>query len=301
MSAPPAGVAVRRLGDYAPSERDALAAAIAAFARLFQDEFGLSVYLTWGTLLGAVREGDFIAHDLDVDLAYLSAARSDYEVVEEHELIVRVLAARGLAVRPASRGQMHVDVAGARDRPDAFDLDIWTTWVRDGRYYHYPDIKGELPADAVVPLVPRLLRQAEVLAPARPEALLDQFYGADWRTPDPGYAWYPRYHGDDVFEFLRAPRAAAAVPRRPRRVGGLNIAERDGCFLLAGGALAEPQRLNATAMLVLELCSGERDVADIVLAVQGLYGLDGAPEVAVLDFLAHAAATGLVDDAADGP
>lgn len=298
MSTAPGRADPRRFADYTATEREALAAAVAGFTRLFHDEFGLAVFLTWGTLLGAVREGDFIAHDSDVDLAYLSAADSDHAVIEEHELIVRVLAGRGLAVRPASRGQMHVDVGAGADAPAAFDLDIWTSWVRAGRFYHYPDIQGELPASAVIPPVPGRLAGAEVLLPARPEAVLEQFYGPDWRTPDPDYGWYPRYHSEDVFEFLRAPRAAGAVPRRPQRAPGLAVEEHGRYFQVAGAALTEPQRLNATAVLILELCDGTRGAADIVLAVQHCYGLGDAPEVAVLDFLAHAAATGLVEEAA---
>lgn len=284
-----------RFRDYASSELEQLVSALAGFTELFRREFGLDLYLTWGTLLGAVREGGFIAHDMDVDLAYLSAASVPHEVVEEHEVIVRVLAAEGYAVRPASRGQMHVNIANGRSARTAFDLDIWTTWIADGRYFHYPDIQGELASDSIVPLAPTTLLGTSLLAPAVPADLLEAFYGPRWREPDPDYAWYPRYHSDDVFEFLRTPRAASTIPGRPRRAAGLVSTERGEYFYVSVPGAVEPQRLNATAMLILELCSGERDVQALLDDVQQLYNLDSAPEVVVLDFLAQAAATGLLE------
>ncbi len=76
----------------------------------FKTEFDLDIYLTWGTLLGAVREGDFIAFDTDVDIAYLSEQTSDFEITEEHELIVQVLRHAGYQVHENSKGQIHVKV-----------------------------------------------------------------------------------------------------------------------------------------------------------------------------------------------
>lgn len=288
---------MEKLGELDAPRAAALAQAMVDFAALFRAEFALDVYLTWGTLLGAIREGDFIAHDVDVDLAYLSAASTDFEILEEHELIVRVLAGRGLRVQQHSRGQMHVDMAAGNGpaRGDAFNLDLWTTWTRDGRYYHYPDIKGELAAAQVVPLRRHAFRGHAVLVPACSEALLAQFYGTQWHVPDAAYAWYPRYDSTDVFEFLRAERRPATLSSRPRRASDLVVTERDGHFFVVSPRLAEPQRLNATAMLILELCTGDQTPAAIIGLIERSFALPSAPEVAVLEFLTYAAACGLLE------
>jgi len=288
---------MEKLGDLDLPRSAALAQAMADFASLFRAEFGLDVYLTWGTLLGAIREGDFIAHDVDVDLAYLSAKSNDFEILEEHELIVRVLDARGLRVRPHSRGQMHVDMSAAAGsaQGQAFDLDLWTSWTRDGRYFHYPDIKGELAAPQVAPLRRHTFRGHAVLVPACAEAVLAQFYGSQWRVPDAAYAWYPRYDSTDVFEFLRTERRPVTLPERPRRAQDIDIVERDGYFFLDSTHLHETQRLNATAMLILELCDGTRTPAAIIALIERSFALPSAPEVAVLEFLNYAAGCGLLE------
>lgn len=279
---------------YTAAELDTLAATIARVEALFRDEFGLAVYLTWGTLLGAVRGADFIPHDTDIDIAYLSNAGHDFEIAEENELIARVLRDRGLRLTRHSKGQLHVDMSPDNRTGGAWNLDVWTTWVRQDRVFHYPDIKGEVSADALLPLSRVRLREQELPAPARPAALLEKFYGADWRTPDSSYAWYPRYHSTDVFEFLRSMPAAVSVPLRPRRAAGLITEERDGFYFVQTPDARQPQRLNAPAMLILELCSGEHTAADIIALLAEAFLLPSAPEVVVLEFLAYAAANDLL-------
>ena len=62
--------------DYPETYLDALIGELKAVELIMQVEFGLQIYLTWGTLLGAMREGDLIMHDFDIDVAYVSRARS---------------------------------------------------------------------------------------------------------------------------------------------------------------------------------------------------------------------------------
>lgn len=293
------GALTARFADLDADELDALAQAIAGFERLFAAEFDLPIYLTWGTLLGAVREHDFIGHDNDIDLAYLSAAQTDFEIVEENETIVRVLRDHGLTVQRHTKGQLHVNVA--RDRRaallPAYNLDVWTTWIRDDRYYHYPDIKGDIAAAAVTPLVRGAFRGERLLLPADPDPVLRCFYGDGWSEPDPDYAWYPRYSSTDVFEFLRQSAALSPIPPQPRRATNLTVAERGDHFFITAPHIPEAQRLNSSAMLILELCTGSHTPADIIGLLQQAFALPSAPEVVVLEFLTHAAATGLLEPA----
>ncbi|MFM9276378.1 LicD family protein, partial [Pseudarthrobacter sp. NKDBFgelt] len=53
------------------------------FQEYFRKTFNKDLYFVAGTLLGAVREGDFIAHDDDMDVGYFSTKASAEEVRDE--------------------------------------------------------------------------------------------------------------------------------------------------------------------------------------------------------------------------
>lgn len=290
----PAGL--RPFAERSAGELDAVVARMKRVERFFKDTLGIDLYLTWGTLLGAMRAGDFIPHDTDVDIAYASPMTTDHEIVDEHDVIRRVLYDRDMIVSLDSKGQIHIAAEdGAATRPqDAGTLDLWTTFVRDGRYFHYPDIQGDLPADALYPLRPIALRGVEFLAPNRAEDVLAAFYGPDWRVPDPGYVWYSTRDQADPFEFLRHERRAVTLPDKPRRVHGLDISEDGEIFVVRVPGRETPVRLNATALLILELCTGSHGVARIVELVRRAYRLDASPEAVVTQFLTEAVDEGLI-------
>lgn len=147
---------------------------------------GLRPFLVDGTLLGAVREGDFIAHDRDVDLGLF---------IEDWRA--------GLARRLVSAGFAHRKTYGAVDRGlqysfrrSGIKLDTFF-YYRDGdTVYHAAWLDGEpirydYPAFRLAPLT---FRGQAFLAPEDPEAFLRAKYGPDWRIPVTtwDWAWGPR-------------------------------------------------------------------------------------------------------------
>ena len=71
---------------------------------VFADEFGLDLFFVYGTLLGAVREGGVIGHDVDFDSAYVSAEHSGSAAVQEVVAIALRLVELGFDVVLPPRG-----------------------------------------------------------------------------------------------------------------------------------------------------------------------------------------------------
>ncbi len=284
--------------DFTKDELIAVIQCVKRLEGIFKKEFDIDLYLTWGTLLGAVRENDFIPFDTDIDIAYLTLQKTDFEIVEEHEFIVRTLRDIGLPVQRNSKGQIHVQVQPENRsfKHSIFNLDLWTTWVRDDKYYHYPDIKGEICSNEVLPLVRHSFRGESFWIPSGYDNVLTKFYGTDWHIPNPDYGWYPRYDVSDEFEFLRSSSSDISIPKFPQRAIGLRIEEQNNFYFISGNSLREEkQRLNPTAMLILELCNGKNNVENIILFLQESYKLPSAPEVVVLEFLSNALRCGLIN------
>jgi hypothetical protein len=90
------------------------------------------------------------------------------------------------------------------------------------------------------------------------------------------------------------PWRAASLVGNPKRVEDLDvIPSEDGCMISRPG---QPQLhfLNPTAVLVLELCTGERSADEIVDLVKHAYNLQEAPVEDVRAVLRQLKAQGLV-------
>ena len=66
-------------------------------------EAGVDAFPAYGTLLGAIREQNFIGHDNDVDLGYVSRHTHPLDVIRESFRLQRILRERGLRGGPLQR------------------------------------------------------------------------------------------------------------------------------------------------------------------------------------------------------
>jgi hypothetical protein len=155
--------------------------------RILRDECHVQPFVAYGALLGAVREGKLIGHDVDADVGYLSEFSHPSDIARETFRIERVLRGHGIRVVRQSGGflALHLPQLDGTER----NIDIFTAFMVDGVVYETNDLQMTAEIDDMLPLSTVRCEGRTLPAPARPERYLEAAFGPGWRVPDPGFAY----------------------------------------------------------------------------------------------------------------
>jgi hypothetical protein len=153
---------------------------------VLQDVLGREAFLCYGSLLGAVRDGGFIGHDVDFDCAYVSAQPTGQAAAAELGEVALELIDRGFNVVPKRTCLAIKDDQSGETKIDLYDL----YWDESGELCFPFGIAGSpYVSQGTLDLRPAKLAGHEVLIPEDAERLVESIYGRTWRTPDAGFRW----------------------------------------------------------------------------------------------------------------
>ena len=148
-------------------------------------EFGIQAFPAYGTLLGAIREGDFLGHDSDADLGYVSTCSTPVDMVRESFELQRAVAARGFATYRYSGGAIRIDVPESDG--SVRGLDLFGGFFDHDRLYLLGEVGIPYREEWLYPFTTCTLAGREYPVVAEPERLLEAMYGPGWRVPDPAF------------------------------------------------------------------------------------------------------------------
>jgi hypothetical protein len=197
-------------GDHGSRLLDDVVALIADVREALQ----VPVFVAYGTLLGAVREGDFIGHDTDADIAYLSDRRHPADIAAEAFRLQRELVARGWRTHRST--STFLQVWRDCDGDEANRIDIFTGYFIGETFALDCWVRGPLTRADLVPLGQVRLAGRALPAPAAPEPLLTLTYGPNWRTPDPAFRFaVPRSTSARAYGYFNRPFVLDAITVDP--------------------------------------------------------------------------------------
>lgn len=216
------------------------------------DQIGVEAFPAYGTLLGAVREGNFLGHDSDADLGYVSKHSTPVDVIRESFELQRAVNARGFATYRYSGGAIRIDVPESDG--SVRGLDVFGGFFDHDRLYLMGEVGIPYEREWIHPFTTCTLAGRQYRAPARPEKLLEAMYGPGWKVPDPAFkfetpaettrrlnAWF---RGMTVFR-REWERKQVGAGRRPPKGGPSSLARyvagqapEDATILDVGAGLA---------------------------------------------------------------
>jgi len=143
----------------------------------FKQNFNISLYPMYGTLLGIIRDKDFILYDNDIDFGYLSLQTDKKLVFKEFEQICKVLKKDNLLTKICSRGQLH-----CFGESKIFKYDIWTSWINEQNKFFIVPLGIGIDKSIILPFKKYNFRNINLLIPNNPEELLNLIYN-EWKKP----------------------------------------------------------------------------------------------------------------------
>jgi SAM-dependent methyltransferase len=172
------------------------------------DDIGVPGFLTFGALLGAVRDGHLIGHDNDADISYLAAGSHPFDIISESYRIERRF--RELGWKSTRMSGADFKLLMPWPGGGLMGIDVFTAFYVDDDLYVMPNVRAKLPRSAILPLSTVQLEGRAVAAPANPEPLLEATYGSGWRVPDPSFHFHtPRVTSRRLTGWMRGERRNA--------------------------------------------------------------------------------------------
>jgi hypothetical protein len=168
---------------------------LSTFLSQLINEFGVDAFVSSGTLLGFVRQGEFLGHDDDLDICYISKESTPDGIVRERNEIKAFLNGKGYRVTDSDVAHLWVHTG------DNIMFDLFTGWIENNRCMMNPLPLPGVVANDVLPLKTLESHGYPIMMPANPEALMELNYGKSWKVPDPLWK-FDWSHARKLYDFL---------------------------------------------------------------------------------------------------
>lgn len=193
------GSQARPFRAYSDDELMSLLNHVSELMKDIKVETGISVFLSYGCLLGAVRSGQVIPHDFDIDAGFIIPEGNAESVLDTAGKLINFLIKKDFKITAESNGHFKAAYYGSKY---SVDVEFFAAWTEGTAFYHYFAVRGSEISEEILPLGTISLSGIEFPAPKNPEALVSAIYGENWRNPDPSFKYTLTAEDWSNFKFL---------------------------------------------------------------------------------------------------
>lgn len=157
------------------------------------DTTGIKYFITYGTLLGIIREGKFIEHDDDIDFGVICDENFSWDKIEN--------AMKKIGMKKKHQFRLEGEVTEQTYVINKLSVDFFLFYPYDGKnqltysYFRkanriYEEGKFEVSKE-IVPQITNVRKfeneNGIFSIPENAEEFLEKEYGENWKTPDPNW------------------------------------------------------------------------------------------------------------------
>jgi len=161
--------------------------AISYTENFFKKLFNIDIFICYGTLLGAIRTNDFIPHDYDVDLSYVSQHDNLEDIALESSNIITKIMMGEIANVKFYSGNLAQYKFHVTNEHGKFIIEVFLSYFVKNTFKHYYTIHDGFRINDILPYNKVRIRQHQFNAPYNIDKYLISQYGANWRVPDPNF------------------------------------------------------------------------------------------------------------------
>jgi hypothetical protein len=227
---------------------------------------GCDSFAIYGTMLGAVREGNFIGHDNDFDMVYVSKFSSPKQVKREFVQLCGYLLDEGYWLH-VKKTHTWVRRRGTRQK-----MDIFFAWFDDDGLFQLSYGYHGDPVDrsAFAGKTPYRLGAHELMLPSGSPRILEQTFGPGWRTPDQGFSHHSATRRIDKRYFIGKTKLSKLYWRQFYRDNNVSEGSPFAKFLA--------ERINPESTIIEIGCGTGRDAIFFSEHGHSVYACDRAEE-----------------------
>ncbi|MBL4838343.1 MAG: LicD family protein [Kordiimonadaceae bacterium] len=181
----------KSISDRHKNKEQAVAKHLQIFNDFLYKNLKISAFITSGTLLGMIREGIFLSHDDDIDLAYISQYTAPEDILKEREALLKLVNEQENMRAINNNG---VIVIGYHFDDQFLRFDLFTGYCEGDYINIYVQRPNSIPKSAILPLRSEDFYGEQTNIPQSPEVLLEVNYGPNWRTPDRSFRFNINEH-----------------------------------------------------------------------------------------------------------